>query len=143
MRCALQALQNAKANDLLMWASRYNLFVLWSADRAHPWDSLDKANKAAATLEIGKMAGTKDEVRAFSHCLQTLLCRLCNIQSDAQMSLTAECAHECAGCHLAGWRAHQALRVRQQRPEDTVSLLLHLTRFARLPAFFDNNMMAA
>ena len=67
-----------------MWASRYNLFVLWSADRAHPWDSLEKANKVAATLEVGKMAGTKDEVRAFPHCLQiNLLCSLCNMQSDA------------------------------------------------------------
>ena len=50
-----------KANDLMMWASRYNLFVLWSSDRQHPWDSLDNASTVAATLEIGKLAGTVDE----------------------------------------------------------------------------------
>ena len=45
-----------------MWASRYNLFVLWSADRQHPWDSADSAEEIAATLEIGKLAGTDDEI---------------------------------------------------------------------------------
>jgi len=56
-------MQQMKSSDLMMWASRYNLFVLWSADRMHPWDSLEKAHKVAATLEIGKLSGTRDEVR--------------------------------------------------------------------------------
>jgi hypothetical protein len=55
-------MQQMKSSDLMMWASRYNLFVLWSADRSHPWDSLDKSDKVAATLEIGKLSGTQDEV---------------------------------------------------------------------------------
>lgn len=59
-RC-LQAMEQMKADDLMMWASRYNLFVLWSTDRQHPWDTLKEANKVAATLEIGKLAGTADE----------------------------------------------------------------------------------
>lgn len=59
-RC-LQALENAKANDLLFWASRYNLFVLWSADRTHPWDSLPGA-ASYVTLEIGKQRGSDSEV---------------------------------------------------------------------------------
>ncbi len=59
--CALQALENAKSNDLLFWASRYNLFVLWSADRTHPWDSMPGAANHA-TLEIGKQRGSDSEV---------------------------------------------------------------------------------
>ena len=59
-RC-VQALENAKANDLLFWASRYNLFVLWSADRTHPWDSLPGA-ASYVTLEIGKQRGSDSEV---------------------------------------------------------------------------------
>ena len=58
----MQALENAKANDLLFWASRYNLFVLWSADRTHPWDSLPGA-ASYVTLEIGKQRGSDSEVR--------------------------------------------------------------------------------
>lgn len=46
-----------KANDLMMWASRYNLFVLWSSDRQHPWDTLEKSRHIAATLDIGQLAG--------------------------------------------------------------------------------------
>lgn len=60
--CFLQALLQAKSSDLLLWASRYNLFVLWSADRTHPWDSMENANKVAAVLDIGKLSGSKDEV---------------------------------------------------------------------------------
>ena len=58
----MQALENAKAKDLLFWASRYNLFVLWSADRTHPWDSLPGA-ASYVTLEIGKQRGSDSEVR--------------------------------------------------------------------------------
>lgn len=58
----MQALENAKANDLLFWASRYNLFVLWSADRTHPWDSLPGA-ASYVTLEIGKQRGSDSEAR--------------------------------------------------------------------------------
>ncbi|KAK9825657.1 hypothetical protein WJX81_006313 [Elliptochloris bilobata] len=57
----LQALENARANDLLFWASRYNLFVLWSADRTHPWDALPGA-ASHTTLEIGKLRGSDREV---------------------------------------------------------------------------------
>lgn len=66
-----QALENAKANDLLFWASRYNLFVLWSADRTHPWDSLPGA-ASYVTLEIGKQRGSDSEVRCRPwHCTNT------------------------------------------------------------------------
>ena len=58
----MQALANAQTNDLLMYASRYNLFAQYSADRGHPWDSLPEASAVAAVLEIGQAAGTKDEV---------------------------------------------------------------------------------
>ncbi len=57
-----QALETARANDLLFWASRYNLFVLWSADRTHPWDALPGA-AAHTTLEIGKLRGSERDVR--------------------------------------------------------------------------------
>jgi len=55
-------MQQMKSSDLMMWASRYNLFVLWSADRMHPWDSMNNAHKVAATLEIGELSGNRDEV---------------------------------------------------------------------------------
>lgn len=54
-------MEQMKADDLMMWASRYNLFVLWSSDRQHPWDSLASSGGVAATLEIGRMAGTTEE----------------------------------------------------------------------------------
>lgn len=63
----LQALENAKSNDLLFWASRYNLFVLWSADRTHPWDSMPGAANHA-TLEIGKQRGSDSEVCGLHLC---------------------------------------------------------------------------
>lgn len=56
----LQAAEFAKCEELLTWASRYNLFVQWSPDKQHPWDVLaDSADGIAATLEIGKEAGGK------------------------------------------------------------------------------------
>ncbi len=58
----VQALDDARNGDLLFWASRYNLFVLWSADRQHPWDSHPEAEKVAATFEIGRLQGSTDEV---------------------------------------------------------------------------------
>lgn len=54
-------MQGERSTNLLMWASRYNLFVLWSADREHPWDGLKTSDSIAATLEIGK-AEFEDEV---------------------------------------------------------------------------------
>jgi hypothetical protein len=57
----LQAVQVERSSNLLVWASRYNLFVLWSADREHPWDSMNTSDSIAATLEIGK-AEFEDEV---------------------------------------------------------------------------------
>ena len=73
----LQALENAKSNDLLFWASRYNLFVLWSADRTHPWDSLPGAANHA-TLEIGKQRGSDSEVSSQSkpHTLHASVSKL-------------------------------------------------------------------
>ena len=58
-----QALNEAKASDLMFWASSYNLFVHWSTNRSHPWDKLPKANSAACTLEIGKLRDSDNEVR--------------------------------------------------------------------------------
>ena len=57
-----QAIQDLRSTDLSMWASRYNLFVLWSADRQHPWDGLPNAEAIAATLEIGR-AETGEKVQ--------------------------------------------------------------------------------
>ena len=57
-----QALEHDKANDLMFWASSYNLFVSWSVNGQHPWDMLPAANKPAATLEIGSLRGAKDKV---------------------------------------------------------------------------------
>jgi len=53
----LAALEATAAGDLLFWAGRYNLFVLWSSDRAHPWDALPASGRHV-TLEIGKLRGT-------------------------------------------------------------------------------------
>ncbi|CAK0782825.1 hypothetical protein CVIRNUC_006020 [Coccomyxa viridis] len=61
LRSVSQALSEAKANDLLFWASRYHLFVHWSANRAHPWDSLPKSEAACAILEIGKLRNSDGE----------------------------------------------------------------------------------
>ena len=69
----MQALENAKSNDLLFWASRYNLFVLWSADRTHPWDSMPGAAKHA-TLEIGKQRGSDSEVWPAPFLISLILC---------------------------------------------------------------------
>ena len=59
---AMQALTEAKANDLLFWASRYHLFVHWSPNRAHPWDKLPNSEAACATLEIGKLRDSEGQV---------------------------------------------------------------------------------
>ena len=64
--CA-QALNEAKASDLMFWASSYNLFVHWSTNRSHPWDKLPKANSAACTLEIGKLRDSDNEVCCSRH----------------------------------------------------------------------------
>ena len=57
----MQALEDTKSNDLLFWASRYHLFVSWSPDGSHPWDSLPAAGQHA-TLEIGSLRGSPDKV---------------------------------------------------------------------------------
>ena len=57
----LSALDDAQSADLLFWASRYNLFVLWSADRQHPWDALPGAGRHV-TLEVGKLRDTDGQV---------------------------------------------------------------------------------
>ncbi|KAK9904021.1 hypothetical protein WJX75_002693 [Coccomyxa subellipsoidea] len=61
VRSVVQALNEAKASDLMFWASSYNLFVHWSTNRSHPWDKLPKANSAACTLEIGKLRDSDNE----------------------------------------------------------------------------------
>ena len=50
----LAAVDEARSSDLLFWAGRYNLFVLWSADRQHPWDALPNAGRHVS-LEIGAL----------------------------------------------------------------------------------------
>ena len=59
--CLPQALEHDKANDLMFWASSYNLFVSWSVNGQHPWDMLPGANKLAATLEIGSLRGSNSK----------------------------------------------------------------------------------
>ena len=58
----VQALEDAQGKDLLFWANRYHLFVSWSPDRSHPWDSMPDASKYV-TLEIGVQRGTGNQVR--------------------------------------------------------------------------------
>jgi len=65
-----QALTEAKANDLMFWASRYSLFIHWSANRSHPWDKLPSSEAACCTLEIGKLRDSDNEVHKN-------LCALC------------------------------------------------------------------
>ncbi|CAL8470616.1 g10158 [Coccomyxa elongata] len=57
----LKALEEAQSKDLIFWASRYHLFVTWSPDRSHPWDSLPAAGQYS-TLEIGVERGTTDKL---------------------------------------------------------------------------------
>lgn len=59
---AAQALADAKANDLMFWASRYHIFVHWSGNKSHPWDKASKAEGTCATLEIGKLRDSDNEV---------------------------------------------------------------------------------
>lgn len=56
-----QSLEDTQGKDLLFWANRYHLFVTWSADRSHPWDSMAAASQYV-TLEIGVKRGTADKV---------------------------------------------------------------------------------
>ena len=58
----LQALEHDKANDIMFWASSYNLFVTWAANAQHPWDNLPKSEAACAILEIGKLRNSDGEV---------------------------------------------------------------------------------
>ncbi|CAL5220251.1 g2231 [Coccomyxa viridis] len=57
---ALKSLENTQGKDLLFWANRYHLFVSWSPDRSHPWDSMAAASQYV-TLEIGVKRGTTDK----------------------------------------------------------------------------------
>ena len=61
-RTGLQALEHDKANDLMFWASSYNLFVTWAANGQHPWDNLPGSHGPAATLEIGALRGQPSKV---------------------------------------------------------------------------------
>ena len=63
----LQALEHDKANDLMFWASSYNLFVTWAANGQHPWDNLPGSHGPAATLEIGALRGQPNKVSCFSN----------------------------------------------------------------------------
>lgn len=45
-------------SDLLFWSGRYDLFVVWSTDRRHPWDSVTSSETSAAVLEIGSQTGS-------------------------------------------------------------------------------------
>ena len=72
MHMGLQALEHDKANDLMFWASSYNLFVTWSVNGQHSWDNVTNASKPAATLEIGSLRGT-NKVRVISNLLHISL----------------------------------------------------------------------
>ena len=76
----VQALDDAKSGDLLFWASRYHLFVSWSPDGSHPWDSLPAAGQHA-TLEIGSLRGSPDKARPFLCCLHAWGCK-CAIPAE-------------------------------------------------------------
>ena len=74
--CMLQSLEDTQGKDLLFWANRYHLFVSWSPDRSHPWDSMPAASQYV-TLEIGVKRGTTDKVRSpytDVHCLLAAQC---------------------------------------------------------------------
>ncbi len=107
---AAQALADAKANDLMFWASRYHIFVHWSGNKSHPWDKAPKAEGTCATLEIGKLRDSDNEVRAccrVHHRIPAWLPPLCISAMD--------CLHgRCAGLQHgdllqmgreAGWSA--------------------------------------
>lgn len=79
MICALaQALDEAQCKDLLFWASRYHLFVTWSPDRSHPWDSLPTAGQYS-TLEIGQLRGSDDKARILAHRVCNRCATLCGL----------------------------------------------------------------
>jgi hypothetical protein len=82
-----QALEHDKANDLMFWASSYNLFVSWSVNGQHPWDMLPGAGKLAATLEIGALRGSNNKA-----CM--LLCFLLDCPCSTS-GVTACCQHAC------------------------------------------------
>lgn len=58
----MQALEHDKANDIMFWASSYNLFVTWAANGQHPWDNLPGSHAPSATLEIGAFRGHPTKV---------------------------------------------------------------------------------
>ena len=57
-----QALEHDKGNDIMFWASSYNLFVTWAANGQHPWDNLPGSHAPSATLEIGALRGHSNKV---------------------------------------------------------------------------------
>jgi hypothetical protein len=65
----VQALDMVMDSDIVFWAGRYDLFIVWSADRRHPWDSLTSSETVAAVLEIG-VQGSSGKVL----CHQAFLC---------------------------------------------------------------------
>ena len=75
-------MQDLRSTDLLIWASRYNLFVLWSADNKHPWDGLHNAERIAATLEIGK-SDSEDRVIQTSCVDAYFVCAWCLFMKKA------------------------------------------------------------
>ena len=97
-----QALEGAKSADLLFWAARYNLFVMWSVDRSHPWDALPGAANHA-TLEVGKQRGSDSEVRLLAACpMQAGPARtLAHAQPLQMHASVAACAHNPPCSHSA------------------------------------------
>lgn len=59
-----QALDMVMDSDLVFWAGRYDLYVVWSTDRRHPWDLLTSSETVAAVLEIG-VQGSSGKVLRF------------------------------------------------------------------------------
>jgi hypothetical protein len=71
-----QAMDMVMDSDIVFWAGRYDLFVVWSTDRRHPWDSLTSSETVAAVLEIGIQGNSSSKVsqHKFMTAQQFVLC---------------------------------------------------------------------
>ncbi len=98
-----QTLEGTQGKDLLFWANRYHLFVSWSSDRSHPWDSLAAASQYV-TLEIGVKRGTTDKVGHLPlkdmHC-QTL--GFAQRLASSAAPLTRYGHHSCNASSTTAW----------------------------------------
>lgn len=109
----VQALEDAQGKDLLFWANRYHLFVSWSPDRSHPWDSMPDASKYV-TLEIGVQRGTANQVRA-EDCLIS--------EPEMCSSITADCSRQ---PHRRCMRTHACMHDAERLPSSISSPCTHV-----------------